>query len=128
MGKQPCSAYDEGMKIALRLSLVLLLVACASSSEPIIDTKNVDMTMYEQDLAECKSYSEQVDTKTGVAKGAAGGGAVGGAVGGIAGGSVGKGVGIGAVLGAAKSANRASDAKSSVVKRCLRGRGYKVLN
>ena len=37
-------------------------------------------------------------------------------------------LGVGAVLGGAKSAMRASDDKSRVVKNCLRGRGYKVLN
>ena len=117
------------MKVTtISLLAATLLIACAANNEPIIDTKGVDMTMYEQDLAECKTYSEQIDTTTGVAKGAAGGGAVGGAVGAIGGGSIGKSAGIGAVLGAASSANRATDDKADVVKRCLRGRGYKVLN
>jgi hypothetical protein len=106
----------------------LLIGACASSNEPIIDTKGVDMTMYEQDLAECTEYSEQIDTTTGVAKGTAAGGATGAAVGAIGGGSGTRGAGVGAVLGGAKSAMRASDDKSKVVKNCLRGRGYKVLN
>jgi len=113
---------------ATLFALAPAIFGCAANNEPIIDTKNVDMTMYEQDLTECKSYAEQVDTKTGVAKGAAGGGAVGAGVGAIAGGSISKSAGIGALLGGAKSANRATDDKNNVVKQCLRGRGYKVLN
>jgi uncharacterized protein YcfJ len=115
----------------LRITLLLVctgLYACSSSPDPIIDTKGVDMTVYEQDLTECREYADQVDTKTGTAKGAAAGGATGGAVGAISGGSVGKSAGVGAVLGAASSAVKGSNQKSDVVKRCLRGRGYKVLN
>lgn len=110
------------------IALLLILLGCASSNEPIIDTKGVDMTVYEQDLAECKTYSEEIDSKTGVAKGAAAGGAVGGAAGAIGGGNMGRSAGVGAVLGAASSAFRANDDKATVVKRCLAGRGYKVLN
>jgi len=106
----------------------VLGMACSSHPEPIVDTKGVDMTQYQTDLAECQSYAEQIDPATGVAKGAAGGAATGGAIGAISGGDFGKGAGIGAVLGVAKSGVRASDDKEGVVKTCLRGRGYKVLN
>ena len=105
------------------------ITACSGSSGPIIDTKGVNMTVYEEDLAECTVYSEQVDADEGMAKGAAAGGVTGGAVGAIAsGGNIGRGAGIGAVLGASRSGVKASDDKASVVKRCLRGRGYNVLN
>jgi hypothetical protein len=114
--------------LAASCAMVLLLASCSSSPEPIIDTKGVDMTQYDQDLAECRSYSEQVDTSSGVAKGAAAGGATGAAVGAIGGGSGTRGAGVGAVLGMAKSGSRSADEKSRVVKSCLRGRGYKVLN
>lgn len=111
------------------LSMCALLgSACSSHPEPIVDTKGVDMTQYEADLAECRSYAEQIDPATGVAKGAAGGAATGGAIGAISGGELAKGAGIGAVLGVAKSGVRAADDKEGVVKTCLRGRGYKVLN
>lgn len=107
---------------------VLLSVSCSSHPEPIVDTKGVDMTQYQTDLAECQGYAEQIDPATGVTKGAAGGAATGGAIGAISGGEFAKGAGIGAVLGVAKSGVRASDDKEGVVKTCLRGRGYKVLN
>jgi len=112
----------------LVLALSLTISACSSSPDPIIDTQGVDMSMYDQDLAECRSYAEQVDTSSGVAKGAGAGAATGGAVGAIGGGSGTRGAGVGAVLGVAKSGSRAANEKQGVVKNCLRGRGYKVLN
>lgn len=105
-----------------------LLTGCSGASGPIIDTKGVDMTQYERDRAECETYAEQVSTGTAVGKGAAGGAAVGAAIGAIAGGSAGKGAGIGAVTGGAQSARTADQEKADVVRNCLRGRGYKVLN
>ena len=110
------------------LALGLLITGCSSAPQPIIDTKGVNMSVYEQDLAECQQYSEQVDTSSGVANGAAAGGIVGGAAGAIGGGSGTRGAGVGAVIGAAKSGGRAAAEKQAVVKNCLRGRGYRVLN
>ena len=110
------------------LTIALFGAACSSSPQPIIDTKGVDMTQYEQDLAECEVYADEVRTGEGVAKGTAGGAVVGGAVGAVGGGSGTRGAGVGAVLGAAGSGRKAAEEKSRVVKTCLRGRGYKVLN
>ena len=107
----------------------LLLAGCSSSPDPIIDTKGVNMTVYEEDLAECRTYAEQVDVGSGVGKSAGVGAATGGAVGAIAkDGNVGRSAGIGAVLGASRGGVKGSKEKEDVVKRCLRGRGYKVLN
>ena len=109
--------------------VVLLGVAgCSGATGPIIDTKGVDMTAYQQDLAECQSYATQVSTGTAVGKGAAGGAAVGAAIGAIAGGDAAKGAGIGAVTGGAESARISDREKADVVRNCLRGRGYRVLN
>ena len=41
---------------------------------------------------------------------------------------VGEGAAVGAVSGGATSAVKADEDKQDVVKRCMRGRGYKVLN
>jgi outer membrane lipoprotein SlyB len=107
----------------------VLLCACSSHPDPIIDTKGVNMTVYEEDLAECTSYAEQIDPGVGMAKGAAAGAATGGAIGAISGGGdVGAAAGVGAVLGVSKSGVKAANDKENVVKRCLRYRGYKVLN
>jgi outer membrane lipoprotein SlyB len=103
--------------------------ACASHPEPIIDTKGVNMAAYEQDLADCKSYSEQVQIEAGMARGAATGAATGGAVGAVRGrGTVAEDAAVGAILGASKSGTQGAKEKERVVKNCLRYRGYRVLN
>jgi hypothetical protein len=115
--------------IKLLCCLALLsLAACSGATGPIIDTKGVNMARYDQDLAECETYAQQVSTGTAVGKGAAGGAAVGAAIGAIAGSSAGKGAGIGAVTGGAESARISDRERSEVVRNCLRGRGYRVLN
>ncbi len=105
-----------------------LMTACSSAPGPIVDTKGVNMTRYHEDLADCEGYADQVRIERGVAKGAAAGGAVGAATGAILGESIGEYAGVGAVAGGAKSAIHGDREKSQVVKRCMRGRGYKVLN
>lgn len=102
--------------------------ACASHPEPIIDTKGVNMAIYEQDLADCKTYSEQVKIESGMARGAATGAATGGAVGAIRGGDIAEDAAVGAVLGASRSGTQGAKEKERVVKNCLRYRGYRVLN
>jgi hypothetical protein len=108
--------------------LVLLVAACSGATGPIVDTKGIDMARYREDLAECETYAQQVSTGRAVGKGAAGGAAVGAAVGAIAGGDAAKGAGIGAVTGGAQSAQISDREKADVVRNCLRGRGYRVLN
>ena len=111
------------------LGLIVVISGCASERY-IIDDQYVDQTQYEQDLAECKRYAEQVSTSAEAGKGAAVGAILGGAVGAIFGGSRGaaKGAGAGTVTGGAKGAGKAGAEKDKIVKNCLRGRGYQVLN
>jgi len=117
------------MKLIYSLLTILAVSGCASQ-KVIIDKEGVDMSKYEQDLAACKQYAEEVETGSEVAKSAAGGAVVGGAVGVILGGrrSAEKLAGVGAVAGAARGGSGASREKSQVTKNCLRGRGYRVLN
>lgn len=113
------------------LALIPLLLLCACSAQkPIIDTQGVDMRAYEQDLVECRAYAEQVDTGAKVASGAATGAVVGGAMGAVINGGRGasKGAGVGAIGGAAKGVSSGKREQQQVVRNCLRGRGYKVLN
>jgi hypothetical protein len=86
------------------------------------------MARYRADLADCEGYAEQVRIERGMAKGAAAGGAAGAATGAIVGENVGEYAGVGAVAGATRSGIRGDQEKSQVVKRCMQGRGYKVLN
>ena len=113
--------------VAVILALLALTTACTTTDEIIIDKQGVDMSRYNQDLAECRSYSTAVQTEKKVAKGAASGAVVGGLIGAITG-DAGEAAGVGAVGGAAKGASRGEQEEVQVGKRRLRGRGYKVLN
>ncbi len=110
------------------LMVAVLMSACSSSPGPIVDTQGVDMSHYYADLSACESYGDQVRIEVGMAKGAVAGGAVGAASGAILSESVGEWGGVGAVYGAAKSGLKGDREQSQVVKRCMRGRGYRVLN
>jgi len=106
-----------------------LIGGCSSQPDPIIDTKGVNMAVYEQDLADCQAFAEQVPIEDGMARGAATGAATGGAIGAIREhGDAVEGAAVGAVLGASKSGTQGAKEKEQVVKRCLRYRGYRVLN
>lgn len=100
---------------------------CASHPDPIIDMKGVNEIAMQADWEECAGYSDQVIVAKGMSKGAAGGAVAGGAAGAISG-DAGAGAGYGAVWGATRSAIEGDEEKQLVFKRCMRGRGYKVLN
>ena len=101
-----------------------------ASGQPIVDTKGVNMAQYELDLEECSTFAEDISTGKSIAKGAVTGGAVGAVIEAITDDerSWGDTFEVGAVSGGAKSGIRATRQKEQIVRRCLRGRGYKVLN
>ena len=113
----------------------LLTISCVSNNSssilsmnnPIIDTKGVDMTLYETDLEECKAYSNDISTIKSIAKGSVTGAAVGAVIEAISDKRK-DAIEIGAVSGGTQSGLRATREKEQVLKRCLKGRGYKVLN
>ncbi len=112
-------------------ALFAALAACTTTDEIIIDRKGVDMARYAADKAECEEYASEVRTGEKAARGGASGAVIGGAVGGIAGDSsesAARGAGVGAVTGAARGIAEGERDKVRVVKQCLRGRGYRVLN
>ena len=112
------------------IATFFVLTACTTTDEIIIDQKGVNMSAYQQDLAECQSYSSGVKTEEKMAKGAASGAVVGGLIGAITGGGDGaaRGAGVGAVGGGARGANEGERSEEQVVKSCLSGRCYRVLN
>ena len=107
-----------------------LAAACAAHPDPIIDMKGVDLDQYDEDWAECESYTEEVLVAQGVSKGAGLGAVVGAAAGAIGGNStdVAESAGVGALYGGTRSGLDADEMKQTVFKRCMRGRGYRVLN
>ena len=118
------------MKKYYLFTIPFLLAACTTTDEIIIDRAGVDPAKYQQDLAECREYSSEVKTGEKAARGAASGAVVGGLVGAAVGNSrdAQRGAGAGAVTGAAKGVSAGEQDKVKVVKQCLRGRGYRVLN
>jgi hypothetical protein len=124
------TGLEINMKVLPLITILLsAIAACTTTSEIIIDEKGVDMSRYEQNLAECKAYSEQVAVGKKAAKGAASGAVIGGAVGSVSSHrDAGEGAAVGAVTGVAKGLNEGERDKMRVVKNCLRGRGYRVLN
>ena len=109
------------------LLLAAILAGCASHPDPIVDMQGVNAAQFERDRAECEGYSEQVRIERGVARGAALGAAIGAATGAIDG-HVADGAGYGAIFGGSRSGLEGDRDRQDVFKRCLRGRGYRVLN
>jgi hypothetical protein len=109
------------------LFIISALTACAAHPDPIVDTKGVDPEKLAQDWDECEAYTEEILVSQGVAKGSTTGAVV-GAIGGAINDDVGRGAANGALYGGTRSGLDADREKQQVFKRCLRGRGYRVLN
>ena len=86
---------------------VLLTASAGAEVRPIMDMKGVNEAFYVKDLAECQKYAKEAP---GMGSTAA------------------KGAGAGAVVGGAGGAYKGNESQEAVVKKCLVGRGYKVLN
>ena len=114
----------------LFLASTALVCGCAAHPDPIVDMKGVDREEFARDWADCEAYSEEVVIAKGAAKGSATGAAVGAIAGAIGGdsGDVGEGAAVGALYGGTRSGLDADRDKQRVFKRCLAGRGYRVLN
>lgn len=115
------------------LAVLLSVFGCAGGvGKPIVDMKGVNPYQYEEDLAECSEFSGEVPVAGHVVTGTVAGAVVGGAVGAIwdghRGNSPERGAATGAVVGGAGGVASGVTEKNRVVKNCLRGRGYNVLN
>jgi hypothetical protein len=109
------------------LCATVIIAGCAAHPDPIVDTKGVDPERLALDWEECEAYTEEILISQGVSKGSAVGAAVGAAAGAIHG-DAGRGAANGALYGGTRSGLDADRDKQQVFKRCLRGRGYRVLN
>lgn len=110
-------------------TLALQLAGCAAHPDPIIDTKGVDPDAMAIDWQECEVYTEEISVAKGTAKGAGLGAAIGAVTGSIGGHSdAAEGAAYGAVYGGTDSGLQADRDRQEVFKRCMRGRGYRVLN
>ena len=117
----------------IKVFILPLLIAaaissgCAAHPDPIVDMKGVDPDAFAEDWKECETYSQEIQIGKGVAKGTATGAAV-GAIAGAIDGDVAESAGYGGLYGGTRSGLDADREKQQVFKRCLRGRGYRVLN
>lgn len=119
---------DENIALTAMLTLVAIIAGgCAAHPDPIIDMKGVDAEALAEDWEECEVYTDEIIMAAGVAKGSTLGAAV-GAVGGAINDDVGRGAAYGALYGGTRSGLDADRDKQRVFKRCLSGRGYRVLN
>jgi len=111
-------------------ALLTLLLTAACAQQPIVDTRGVNMARYDKDRIECEAFAQQVKVGQRTAGSAAAGAAVGAVIGAAVGNSdtAQRGAGAGAVVGASKGGSRARHEQQSVVRNCLRHRGYAVLN
>jgi hypothetical protein len=118
------------LRSLVAVSTFALLVTACASDQVIVDTKGVDMSHYQQDRKECEAYAQQVSTGQQAAKSAGFGAAIGAALGAIFGGSrdVIRSAGAGGVVGGAQGAAKGEGQKEQVLRNCLSGRGYRVLN
>ena len=119
----------------LSLLIVTLLGACSNMGShyvPVVDRKGVDENQYQQDLAECQNLSTEAEASGAKgAKKAAGGAAVGALLGLVGGGNstnIAQAAGIGGVIGGASGLYSGNADKQNIIRRCLSGRGYRVLN
>jgi hypothetical protein len=124
-------------------SLAFSVVAAANDVSVIVDMEGVDPAQFNADLQSCQGAGTQVQQRApqreGVLRNSGRTAAVGAAAGAISGGSGTQGAKTGAAVGVVASTTRnarnrrdaAADAeleRDQVVKNCMRGRGYKVLN
>ena len=133
------------MKTMLSIaSVVVIGVQTAHANNVVVDMSQVqDYTQYQTDLQQCEGLAVQnqpdAPQREAVAGTAVRGAAVGAAAGAISGGSgssaAKKGAGVGVIAAASRNSRnrRAASANASaqtdqIVKNCMRGRGYNVLN
>jgi len=130
--KTSMTCQRSRLTISLIVSAVLLTACAGAEVRPIVDMSGVNEARYEKDLAECQDYAKQATGMGGTAAKGAGAGAVVGGLLGLVTGSNTTGIvqsaGAGAVIGGAGGAYKGNDSQEAVVKKCLVGRGYKVLN
>ena len=125
-------------------SVMVIAIQAAHANNVVVDMSQVqDYTQYQTDLQQCEGLAVQnqpdAPQREAVAGTAVRGAAVGATAGAISGGSgskaAKKGAGIGVIAAASRNSRnrRAASANASaqtdqIVKNCMRGRGYNVLN
>jgi len=124
------------IKKVLFIPLFFILIGCVSTQDGlptvriIVDQAGIDINAYNNDLFECRQHAGQIDAGSDALSGALAGAIVGALVGAAIDDSdtAKRTGGYGAILGGAEAGGEAVQTQETVVKKCLSGRGYKVLN
>lgn len=108
----------------------MMLAGCATRGAnyvPLVDMKNRDPVTFNQDVMECQQYAKQrLDAAGGAVAGALIGALIGTAL--SPRGYRNEVAGYGATAGAISGGAQANETQEVIIKRCLAGRGYNVLN
>ena len=116
------------MKTPLLIGMASAIFSLPLCAKVIIDPEGVEMGQYQRDTQACEQIASQVDKRGG--SGAVKGAVVGGAAGAIAGNSdsAKKAAGVGALLGVVGGRGSTRAEQVTVIKNCLKNKGYTVLN
>lgn len=118
-------------RMILAAFVAALLTACAGANyRPLIDSQSIDMNKYESDLKQCQQYATQTGDAAQKAVVGAAAGAVFGALLAAAGGNrydQDASAKIGLITGAASGGLQGETDQRNIIKNCLSGRGYRVL-
>ncbi len=122
-------------KAVAGMVLIALIPGCATTNtganyRPIIDSKGVDFNKFEVDLKECQAYATQTaDAAQSAAAGAVAGALLGAAIAAAAGSRYDRysTARVGAVTGAVGAGAEGETNQRNIIRRCLGGRGYKIL-
>lgn len=110
--------------------VTVLLCGCATRGAgyvPLVDLQNRPDGKYAQDLADCQGFAKQrAYAQDALAVGAIVGGILGAVL--MPRGLRNEGAAFGAAVGGLGAADGAHNTQESIIKRCLAGRGYNVLN
>jgi uncharacterized protein YcfJ len=117
--------------IVYTISAIFALSGCAGANyRPLVDTKGVDMNQYESNLRECQQYATQVaGAGENAATGAVAGAVLGALLAGLAGKNYDRGATarVGALSGAVSAGAQGEQDQRNVIRNCMNGRGYRVL-
>ncbi len=114
-----------------------LLSACSYNAAPVVGSHDKTQLEYEQDLAECREKTQEVDKSEAVRTSATNMAMIGtaaGALGGLLTDDVGMGesmvwgLALGAGTGAAIGSVKATQTQSLVLRRCMELKGYQILD
>lgn len=126
--------FKQMLPLVMGVSVFSMFTGCAGPSganyRPIVDTQGVDFNRYESDLRACQGFASQTAS---AGESAVGGAVAGAMLGGILAAAAGKAYSktnsaqVGAVTGAVGAGARGETDQRNIIRRCLAGRGYKVL-